>query len=89
MIFVDKSGQGHTILVLTDAESRLLRATLTNYEKERGRAAGVNALDAFSRGIQRGTERMAAEFKAEQAGIRGGKTAMVTARLEAEQRAKK
>ena len=67
MSYIDKTGQGNTLLILTDAESRLIRQTLTNWEKERGRTAPTeaNALDAFSRGIARGTTKMAEESKAD------------------------
>lgn len=58
------NGEGYTILVLTDAESRLLRSHLVNYSPTTADVVAAQA--AFSRGIARGTERMAAEFKDEQ-----------------------
>lgn len=48
------NGEGHTLLVLTDAESRLIRDLLLGFPEQHA---------AFNRGIRRGTERMAAEFK--------------------------
>lgn len=61
------NGEGHTLLVLTDAESRLIRQLLELEaelaEGDSERPIPCAALRAFNRGIQRGTERMAAEFK--------------------------
>lgn len=62
MGYIDKTGQGHTLLILTDAESRLLRGALTAYSTVGG---GRQPLEAFNRGIQRGTEKMSEESKAD------------------------
>lgn len=53
-------GEGFTTLILTDAESRLIRKVLTESADMNG------AAEAFNRGIRRATERIAAEFKLEQ-----------------------
>lgn len=52
---------GSTLLILTDAESRLIRRVLEGDES----AVGLlwSASEAFNRGIKRGTERLAEEFK--------------------------
>lgn len=61
------NGSGLTALLLTDAESRLIRAQLdpqpgqTNSEQHQR-----EALAAYNRGIQRATERIQAEFVEEQ-----------------------
>jgi hypothetical protein len=60
-------GEGHTCLILTDAESRLIRGQLapepgqTNSETHQR-----EALAAFSRGIVRGTARVQEEFNERQ-----------------------
>jgi len=56
-----------TLLILTDAESRLIREQL-NPQPGRTNSAGhqQQAFAAFNRGIIRGTEKMAAEFAAAQ-----------------------
>lgn len=64
MKYIDQSGQGNTLLILTDADLQWVR-------KELALRAGTAAfarelLVVFERAIQRGTERMAAEFKNEQ-----------------------
>lgn len=51
------NGEGFTTLVLTDAESRLIRECLDNHDR---------ALRAYNAGIQRGTDRIKAEFDTEQ-----------------------
>jgi len=56
------NGEGLTTLILTDSESRLIRELLAgavNPKAPEGEAA-------FNRGIQRATEKIAAEFKLEQ-----------------------
>lgn len=58
------NGEGHTVLVLTDTESRLIRYCLEQYEKERGSSSGATPTRAWANGIQRATERMRAEEKA-------------------------
>lgn len=63
------NGEGHTLLILTDAESRLIRHALENLVRE-GRVGVTREqlyvpLKAFRDGIQRATERMAEESKAE------------------------
>jgi hypothetical protein len=63
------NGEGHTVLILTDAESRLMRAVLNSAGP--GEAARVQAAQAFNAGIHRGTERIKAEFDAEQKAKRG------------------
>lgn len=61
------NGEGHTVLILTDAESRLIRRQLFPEPGATNSAGhGAEACDAFNRGIQRGTDRIATEFKAEQ-----------------------
>ncbi len=57
----------HTLLILTDAESRLIREQL-NPQPGRTNSAEhqQQAFAAFNRGITRGTERLAAEFSEEQ-----------------------
>jgi hypothetical protein len=57
------NGEGHTCLILTDAESRLIREA---FEPSAVQDEREEALDAFNRGIQRATDRIAAEFAAEQ-----------------------
>jgi hypothetical protein len=58
------NGEGFTALILTDAESRLIRKVLEHpgliVEPEGG------PLDAFNAGIQRATTRIKAEFDQEQ-----------------------
>ncbi len=51
-------GEGHTTLVLTDAESRLVRNYLTTQEARL-------ELEAFNRGVHRATARIKAEFDTE------------------------
>lgn len=60
MGFIDKLGRGNTLLVLTDAESRLIRQALANELH-----CGPEPIAAFNRGIARGTAKMAEESKAE------------------------
>ena len=65
----------HTLLILTDAESRLIRAALeahlraemdkpadTSVAPSDAADALMQPLEAFYRGITRGTEKLAAEF---------------------------
>ena len=68
MRYIDKTGQGNTLLILTDSESRLMRAVLNSGGP--GEAARTEAAAAFNRGIQRGTARMTEESKAEWKGKR-------------------
>lgn len=61
------NGEGHTLLILTDAESRLIRDTLEAAGSARGEMTSADrAVIAFNAGIQRGTDRIKAEFDAEQ-----------------------
>lgn len=53
-----------TLLILTDAESRLIRLTLTS-TTEPGSEARRHAAAAFHAGIQRGTDKMTEESEAE------------------------
>ncbi|HKY41365.1 MAG TPA: hypothetical protein VJN18_35775 [Polyangiaceae bacterium] len=58
------NGEGHTVLVLTDAESRLIRDVLqTNAECSESPLA-PRAVKAWASGVARATERMRAEEKA-------------------------
>lgn len=64
--FIDKLGRGNTLLILTDAESRLIRRVLFPEPGTVPAAAmGLEACEAFNRGIARGTAKMAEESKAE------------------------
>lgn len=65
MGFIDKTGQGNTLLILTDAESRLIRRHLEASAEyfESGHCQQV--VQAFNRGIARGTAKMSEESKAE------------------------
>jgi len=63
------NGEGFTTLVLTDPESRCIRNVLTKLEAiGSGQVADEarSALRDFNRGIQRATDRIKAEFDAEQ-----------------------
>lgn len=62
MKFIDPTGQGHTTLILTDAESRIIRKLLIELHDQTSDGYGI---DAFNRGIARATERMQAEAKAD------------------------
>lgn len=57
------NGEGHTVLILTDAESRLVRAAVAAYCAY---SDDTVPLHAFNQGIQRGTARIKAEFDDEQ-----------------------
>ncbi len=63
MKWIDEQGRGHTLLVLTDAESRLVREALSNAQT--GAARMCQAFAAYNAGIQRATERMAQQSKDE------------------------
>lgn len=72
MKYIDTEGKGHTLLILTDAESRCIRTLLQRRveraeQEEPSREAdhARSALRDFNRGIQRGTDKMAEESKAE------------------------
>lgn len=67
MSFIDKTGQGNTLLILTDAESRLIRNALIEHHDQTSEG---KPLDSFNRGIARGTAKMAEESKAEWKGRR-------------------
>ncbi len=56
------NGEGHTLLILTDAESREFKADL---EKAVG-LVSPRVMAIFHAGVLRGTERLAAEFAAGQ-----------------------
>jgi hypothetical protein len=57
------SGEGNTFLVLTDAESRLIRAQLDPQPGQTNSAQHQQAaLAAYNRGVVRGTARIKAEF---------------------------
>jgi len=58
------NGEGFTTVILTDAESRALRRHLEGYGV--CDPNGQLALELFNRGIQRATDRIKAEFEAEQ-----------------------
>lgn len=73
------NGEGFTTLILTDADSRLIRVALEaniRAEMEKPVDTGVSPVDAadalmrpleaYYRGIQRATDRIKAEFDAEQ-----------------------
>ena len=59
--YIDKTGQGHTMLILTDSESRLIR----RYLAETGGDFVDEVRVAWKAGIQRATERMAQQAKDE------------------------
>lgn len=62
------NGEGYTLLILTDAESRLLREVLEHNERILWPSdARKDALKAYRAGIARGTAKLAEEFKGEQA----------------------
>ena len=61
MKWIDEQGRGHTLLVLTDAESRLIR----RYLAETGGDFVDEVRVAWKAGIQRATERMAKQSKDE------------------------
>lgn len=65
MKYIDTEGKGHTLCIFTDAESRLLRTALADYGARVGNTLGDALSRAWAAGIQRGTERMAEESKAE------------------------
>ena len=68
------NGEGFTTLILTDAESRLIRKVLFPEPGTTGFAAlGHEACDAFNRGVQRATARIADEFAAEQKARKAGR----------------
>jgi hypothetical protein len=58
------NGEGNTLLILTDDESRLIRAVLGS--RGPGDEARLQAEAALHRGIARGTAKLTEEFKAEQ-----------------------
>ncbi len=65
------NGEGWTTLILTDSESRLIRDALDSAADDFPPSMVVPnypaaALRAFNSGIQRATDRIAAEFAAEQ-----------------------
>lgn len=60
------NGEGNTTLILTDAESRLIRELLAPDDDILHAEGNGRGLAAFNRGIQRGTDRIKAEFDAEQ-----------------------
>lgn len=64
MRYIDTEGNGHTMLILMDAESRLIRrhleASAEYFESEHCR----KLVSAWSSGVARATERMRAEEKA-------------------------
>jgi hypothetical protein len=64
------NGEGMSLLILTDAESRLLRSVLDEVE-----ACGDNrGIKVFNAGIARGTAKIQQEFKDTQARKKGAKT---------------
>lgn len=68
------NGEGHTVLILTDAESRLIREQLDGQPgRTNSDAHREAAFASWNRGIQRGTERIQAEFDAEQRKRKEGK----------------
>ena len=62
MSYIDKTGQGNTLLILTDAESRMIRNALTSLQQQEGWG---DPLMCFNAGIARGTAQMAEESKAD------------------------
>ena len=60
------NGEGHTVLILTQEESKLLRELLTPGADVLCAGTNAQGLAAFNRGIQRGTDKLKAEFDAEQ-----------------------
>lgn len=57
------NGEGHTLLILTDAESRLLRAVLETLDASFAQQPKcAEALAAFNAGIARGTAKIQEEF---------------------------
>lgn len=62
-MLIDHTGQGNTLLILTDAESRLIRKVLDQLVTERAEAN--QALGAYNNGVSRGTAKMTEESKAE------------------------
>lgn len=56
------SGEGNTLLILTDAESRLLRKVVTQMVTERDECQRAQA--AYAAGVSRGTARLQEEAKA-------------------------
>lgn len=67
MVNLMGNGEGHTVLILTDAESRLIREQLDgNPGRTNSDAHRSAAFAAWNRGVQRGTEKVKAEFEAEQ-----------------------
>jgi hypothetical protein len=59
------NGEGWTTLILTDAESRLIRQVLEVVSAPSTRPE-AKTLAAYNAGIQRATDRIKAEFEAEQ-----------------------
>lgn len=59
------NGEGHTVAIFTDAESRLIREYLTKASFTSLEATAAHS--SFNNGIARGTAKLAEEFKAEQA----------------------
>lgn len=60
MKYIDDTGQGNTLLILTGAESLTLRALLGPLEHME---TGKELVRIFNRGIERGTAKMDWEFK--------------------------
>ncbi len=63
------NGEGNTVLIITGEESMAMRKFLTWSAQNAdpmglGDTAAGNALEAFNRGIQRGTEKLQAELSA-------------------------
>jgi hypothetical protein len=69
------NGEGHTCLILTDAESRLIRRVLADAIAQADSLTDgpVQATVAYNRGIQRATDRIAAEFNDEMKRRKDGK----------------
>lgn len=65
MKYIDQSGQGNTLLILTDKESRQLRTELDELQTGSWRERAKVCSDIINRGIARGTAKMTAESKAE------------------------
>jgi hypothetical protein len=65
------NGEGNTLLILTDAESRLIREVLdmadTLEDDDGGNASSIKAFDAqraYAAGVKRGTAKLQEEAKA-------------------------
>lgn len=65
------NGEGNTLVILTDRESRLLRTFIHEVLLQSNSPVPRAAMLAFDRGIMRGTAKLQQEFKDEQARKKG------------------